>query len=64
MDRVLAPLKSRPVRFEMPAVRTLAELPDTANALAQAIANSEITPEDGRQMTAVLEFLRSCLSNQ
>jgi hypothetical protein len=58
MERVLPPCRSTPVHFEMPAVRTLADLPAATNAVMQATAAGEITPTEGQQMMDLLEGTR------
>lgn len=62
MERVLPPCKNTLVHFQMPAVRSLADLPHAADAVLQAVARGEITPTDSQQLMSVLEFLRQNLA--
>jgi len=54
MERVLPPCKSPGVQFEMPTIRTPADLPAASNALMQAVSTGTLTPGDGQQVMALL----------
>jgi hypothetical protein len=59
MERVLPACKSMPSQFKLPKVRGLADLPKAAEAILQAVANGELTPDQGERMMALLERYRA-----
>ncbi len=58
MERILPPCKATLVHFEMPSVRSLADLPKAADAILQAVAQGQVSPADGESLTSMLDFLR------
>ena len=55
----IAPLpRSRTVEFAMPPMTSAADLPAAVGAVAEAIANASLTPEEGHAIAAVLEMQR------
>lgn len=58
----IATCKTNLVNFQLPAVRTLADLPLAADAVLQAIAHGEITCADGQQTIGMLDFFRASLA--
>jgi hypothetical protein len=58
IERLLPPCKSSGVQFDMPALRTLADLPEATNALIQAISTGKITAGEGQQVMALLVGMR------
>jgi hypothetical protein len=61
IERLLPPCKSAGVQFDMPAIRTLADLPEATNALMQAISTGKITAGEGQQVMALLAGIRGNL---
>ena len=59
MERVLPARKSMPLQFKLPKVRSVADLPKAADAILQAVAKSELTPDEGERMMALLERYRA-----
>src|SRR3712207_4086532 len=58
LDRVWPPRKDRPVRLDLPEVRTPADLAAALGAVAGAVARGDISPEEGSAVAAVLETQR------
>lgn len=58
MDRLVPPRKDRPVRFEIPASNSLADVVQVADAMLRAVAGGEITPAEAASAMAVLEGYR------
>lgn len=58
MDRLVPPRKDRPVRFEIPASNTLADVVQVADAVLGAVADGEVTPAEAASAMAVLEGYR------
>ncbi|KQQ44618.1 hypothetical protein ASF58_20825 [Methylobacterium sp. Leaf125] len=46
LDRLVPPLKDRPVTFELPPIETTADLTRETNAMLQAVAAGELTPSE------------------
>ena len=61
MERILPAHKSIPLQFKMPKVQSLRDLPAAANALLQAIAKGNLTPNEGERMVGLLEKYRQML---
>ena len=61
MDRVLPARKSQPLQFKLPKVRNAAELPQAAQAILQAVAKGQLSPDEGQGMMALLEIYRATL---
>lgn len=59
MERILPASKSSPVHFKMPKIRGLADLAKASQAILQAIANGELTIDEGQSMMALLERYRT-----
>ena len=61
MDRLLPVRKDRPVRFELPAIETVEDLPKATHALLQAVAAGDLTPSEaadvGRAVDAHVKAL-------
>lgn len=54
-DRILAPRRERPARFEMPPVKDAADLGPAMAAVAAAAAEGTITPAEAWEFSQVLE---------
>ena len=55
LDRVLPVRKGRPVRFELPTGEGPSELAEALSAVLTAVAQGELTPEEGNNVAAMLE---------
>jgi hypothetical protein len=60
MDRLLPPLRHRPLDFDLPQLVTLADAPVAINAIAQGLAHGELDREGAAVLLrAVREFTRA-----
>jgi hypothetical protein len=55
MDRLAPPRKDRSVTFELPAIDTLADLPNATRALMDAVATGELTPAEAAEMGKLVD---------
>jgi hypothetical protein len=56
--------RGRPVRLDLPPVRTPAEVSDGMAAVVEAMAAGEVTPEEAATISGVLEVRRKALETQ
>jgi len=61
LDRLLPPLKSAPVLFEIPEVKTMKDLANACNAVISAYSTGKITADDARVIQDLLEGQRKAL---
>ena len=54
LDRIAPPRKDAPVEFTMPKVRTVADAVQASAALLNAVAEGEISPDEGGRVMALL----------
>jgi Family of unknown function (DUF5681) len=60
MDRLLPPLKSRPVNFPLPTLRTTSDALAALAGLAQGIATGRLLPEEAESLTVTIStFLKA-----
>jgi uncharacterized protein DUF5681 len=55
LERVLGPCRERAVAFEMPPIRSAADLAPAMSAIAAATAQGAITPREAMQLGQVVE---------
>lgn len=55
MDRLAPPRKDRSVTFELPAIDTLADLPNATRALMDAVATGDLTPAEAAEMGKLVD---------
>ena len=55
LDRILAPRKDRPVKFELPPVETASDATKASSALVAAVANGELTPSEAAELGKLIE---------
>ena len=55
LERVLGPCRERAVEFEMPPIRSAADLAPAMSAIAAATAQGAITPREAMQLGQVVE---------
>jgi hypothetical protein len=53
--------RGRPVRFDLPAVTTAADLISALGAVLAAVAAGELTPEEGQAVAALVEAKRRAI---
>ncbi len=61
LDRIWPARKGRPVRLDLPEMRTPADLAAALGAVAGAVARAELSPEEGAAVAAVLETQRRAI---
>jgi hypothetical protein len=64
LARIWPPRRGRPVRLDLPAVRTAAEVSDGMASVVDAMAAGEVTPEEAVTVSGVLEFRRKALETE
>ena len=58
LERVLPPRRESPVYFNVPQVGSLSDIPTAVSSVLQAVGEGELTPNEGKTITAMLEHLR------
>ena len=53
-DRLLPPLKSRPVNFPLPTLRTTSDALDALTALVQGLSSGQLLAEEAESLTATI----------
>lgn len=61
--RIWPARKGRPVQFDLPAMATVADLPNAIGAVAQATAAGELTPDEAQAIASVLEAHRRSIES-
>ena len=61
LDRVLPPRKGRPVRLDLPAIATAADVLHAQAAVVAAMAGGELTPDEAGLVAGVLEARRKAI---
>ncbi len=64
LERVLPPRKSRPVNITLPEVKTVEGVAEAQAAVVQAVADGDLTPEEGSTITGILEARRKAIETQ
>jgi hypothetical protein len=64
MERLLPPRKQHPVRFQMSATGTAADVGRAVEKLLQTIARGDLTPSDGQLIAGVLETRRRSIETE
>ncbi len=64
LDRAWPARRGRPVRLELPEMRTAADLAAALGAVAGAVARGDLSPEEGSAVAAVLEAQRKAIETQ
>ena len=60
MDRILAPMRNRPIVFELPAMKEAADAVTAIDSIVQGIAEGELSaPEAARLASVVQDFART-----
>jgi hypothetical protein len=54
MDRLLPPLKSRPVNFKLPTLRTTSDALSALTALVQGMSSGQLLAEEAESLTATI----------
>ena len=61
LDRIMPLRKGRPVRFAMPKLETVADLPRAIGAIIKRVADGELTPDEAASIAGVLETQRRAI---
>ncbi len=64
LERILPPRKSRPINIALPEVKTAESVAEAQAAVVQAVADGELTPEEGSTITGILEARRKAIETQ
>lgn len=64
LERILPPRKSRPVNITLPEAKTVDGVAEAQSAVVQAVADGELTPEEGSTITGILEARRKAIETQ
>jgi hypothetical protein len=62
VERILPPVRERPVEVELPTVVVAADLPQVVAALLSAVARGELLPSEGEALAALVGALREALA--
>jgi len=54
LDRLLPPIKSRPIRFELPELRTTSDALAALAAIAEGVTTGQLLPEEAEALTATV----------
>jgi hypothetical protein len=61
LDRVIAPRRERPMRFQLPALHTPGDAAGAMAAIAEAVANGELSALEASELAKVLESFAGIL---
>ena len=61
LDRIWPARKGRPVQFDLPEMRTPADLATALGVVGQSVAAGDISPEEGAAVAAILEAQRRAI---
>jgi hypothetical protein len=64
MDRLVPPRKSRPLSIDLPDVNTSEGVSQAQATAVQAVADGEVTPEEGKILADILEARRKSIETQ
>jgi hypothetical protein len=56
IERILPPRKDRPISFKLPQISGPTDAPRAMAAIAAAVATSELTPAEGREIASIVEI--------
>ncbi len=60
-ERLLPPMKDRPVSLELPAMNQPSDVAEAVRRALEAVASGEITPSEAETILKLLEAMRSAL---
>ncbi len=61
LERIIPPLRHRPLHIVLPAVETAADVLAALSATIAAVAEGEVTPDEGAALVGLLESQRKAL---
>lgn len=60
-DKILPSRKSRPIKIDLPEIKTAEGIDDAQNKIMINVANGQITPDEGTALSGMLESRRKTL---
>jgi len=64
LERLCAPRKSRPINIKLPEVKMAEGISDAQGAVVSAVADGQITPEEGSVLSGILEVRRKTIETE
>lgn len=64
LERIIPPRKSRPVNIALPETQTAEGVAEAQAKVVKAVADGELTPEEGTAITNILEARRKAIETQ
>jgi hypothetical protein len=61
LQRIWPPRRGRPLRFDLPALNTTADLPRAVAAIVNAVSDGTLSPDEAQSIAAVLEQHRRAI---
>lgn len=61
LERLLPPVRERPMQFALPQLATAQDAPAAMAAILTAVANGELTPGEAETLTGLVETFRRAL---
>jgi hypothetical protein len=59
IDRLLPPVRERFLKFDLPQIESVADLPRAVGCVLASVAKGELTPSEGNSVCAMLSTMRS-----
>ena len=63
LERILPPRKDRPVHFSLPEIRNSRDAAKAMASVTSAVARSELSPLEGRDVGAIIQIYLNALEN-
>lgn len=64
LERICPPRKERLASFKMPSLGRPSDIVKAIGATLEAVSKSEITPSEGRELVAMMEFQRRAIETE
>jgi hypothetical protein len=64
MERLIPPRRDSPVKFNLPAVNTAADVGKAMERVLSGVARGQLTPAEGQMIAAVLEVRRKVIETE
>ena len=64
LERLCPPRKSRPIKIELPDVKTAEGVSEAQAVVVKAVADGEITPDEATALSGILEARRKAIESQ
>jgi hypothetical protein len=62
IDRLMPPIKERFLKFDLPPIESVADLPMAIAHVVKAVSKGELTPSEGTALTGMLGTMRSAFA--